>query len=85
LHQHLSKVSCSFDRKDPDATSRLSILIEGCDVLLDGRDIDAADCPALDLAAIPGIGDPVADEEKKARRAIIPITIGDEAGFAAGP
>ena len=27
-------------------------LIAGCDILLDGRDIDAADCPAIDLAAI---------------------------------
>ncbi|MCA1552656.1 CoA transferase, partial [Bradyrhizobium sp. BRP19] len=27
-------------------------LIESCDILLDGRDIDAADCPPLDLATI---------------------------------
>ena len=36
----------------PHATSRLAELIGGCDILLDGRDVDAADCPAFDLAAI---------------------------------
>ena len=34
-------------------------MIGACDILLDGREVDAADCPALDLAAIkqqnPGI------------------------------
>ena len=82
---NFNRSSIALDWKDPGPTPRLTTLIEGCDVLLDGRDIDAADCPALDLAAIPGIGDLVADEEKKARRASIPITMGDEAGFTAGP
>ena len=49
---NFNKSSVALDRKDPDATSRLTTLIEGCDVLLDGRDVDAADCPAFDLAAI---------------------------------
>ncbi|MBR0897761.1 CoA transferase [Bradyrhizobium tropiciagri] len=31
---------------------RLGELIAGCDILLDGRGIDAADCPDIDLAAI---------------------------------
>jgi crotonobetainyl-CoA:carnitine CoA-transferase CaiB-like acyl-CoA transferase len=37
---------------DADASSRLAGLIASCDILVDGRDIDAADCPALDLAAL---------------------------------
>ena len=32
--------------------AQLAELIGGCDILIDGRDIDAADCPALDLAAL---------------------------------
>ena len=49
---NFNKSSVALDRKDPGATSRLTTLIEGCDILLDGRDVDAADCPAFDLAAI---------------------------------
>ena len=37
---------------DTGASSRLAELIGGCDILIDGRDVDAADCPAFDLAAI---------------------------------
>ncbi|MBA7465245.1 MAG: CoA transferase [Bradyrhizobium icense] len=37
---------------DPGARSRLAEMIAACDILVDGRDIDAADCPAIDLAAI---------------------------------
>lgn len=37
---------------DHSASTRLAELIAGCDVLVDGRDIDAAECPAIDLAAI---------------------------------
>ena len=33
---------------------------------------------------VPAIGDLIADEEKKARGAIVPIMIGDETGFTAG-
>ncbi|MBR0871979.1 CoA transferase [Bradyrhizobium tropiciagri] len=35
-----------------DDAARLHELIAGCDILLDGRGIDAADCPAIDLDAI---------------------------------
>jgi crotonobetainyl-CoA:carnitine CoA-transferase CaiB-like acyl-CoA transferase len=35
-----------------DASTRLAELIATCDVLVDGRDIDGADCLAIDLAAI---------------------------------
>src|SRR4051794_10817918 len=37
---------------DPAASTRLTELIEACDILLDGRDIDAADCPGFDLVDI---------------------------------
>jgi crotonobetainyl-CoA:carnitine CoA-transferase CaiB-like acyl-CoA transferase len=37
---------------DSSASASLAQLVAGCDILIDGRDIDAADCPALDLAAL---------------------------------
>ena len=49
---NFNKSSVALDPDDPSATSRLAELIGGCDILLDGRDVDAADCPAFDLAAI---------------------------------
>jgi crotonobetainyl-CoA:carnitine CoA-transferase CaiB-like acyl-CoA transferase len=49
---NFNKSSVALDPKDPNASARLVELIGGCDVLLDGRDIDAADCPAFDLAEL---------------------------------
>jgi len=49
---NFNKSSVALDPKDANASSRLSELIAACDILLDGRDIDAADCPAFDIAAI---------------------------------
>src|SRR4051794_6978056 len=49
---NFNKSSIVLDPNDPNASSRLSELIGACDVLLDGRDVDAADCPDVDLAAI---------------------------------
>ncbi|MBR0933796.1 CaiB/BaiF CoA-transferase family protein [Bradyrhizobium jicamae] len=49
---NFNKSSIVLDRSDPNAASRLSELIEACDILLDGRGLDAADCPDVDLAAI---------------------------------
>ena len=49
---NFNKSSVALDPDDADATSRLAELIGDCDILLDGRDVDAADCPAFDLAAI---------------------------------
>ena len=49
---NFNKSSIAFDRGDPKAAVRLSELIGACDILLDGRDVDAADCPDIDLAAI---------------------------------
>jgi crotonobetainyl-CoA:carnitine CoA-transferase CaiB-like acyl-CoA transferase len=49
---NFNKSSVALDANDADASSRLADLIASCDVLIDGRDIDAADCPALDLAAL---------------------------------
>ena len=49
---NFSKSSVALDPGDAKASARLAELIAGCDILLDGRDIDAADCPAFDLAAL---------------------------------
>ena len=38
----------------------------------------------IPIVPVPDIGDLIADEEKKARGAIVPIMIGDETGFTAG-
>ncbi|MBR1196771.1 CoA transferase [Bradyrhizobium sp. AUGA SZCCT0240] len=49
---NFNKSSVALDSSNVDASSRLTELIAACDILLDGRDIDVADCPAFDLAAI---------------------------------
>ena len=38
----------------------------------------------IPIVPVPEIGDLIADEEKKARGAIVPVMIGDESGFTAG-
>src|SRR4051812_22081084 len=37
---------------DASASAQLAELVGGCDILIDGRDIDAAACPAIALAAL---------------------------------
>jgi crotonobetainyl-CoA:carnitine CoA-transferase CaiB-like acyl-CoA transferase len=49
---NFNKSSLALDRNDSDAGTRLAALIADCDVLIDGRDVDAADCPAIDIAGI---------------------------------
>ncbi|MBR1250192.1 CoA transferase [Bradyrhizobium sp. AUGA SZCCT0169] len=49
---NFNKSSVALDSSNVDASSRLTELIAACDILLDGRDINVADCPAFDLAAI---------------------------------
>jgi crotonobetainyl-CoA:carnitine CoA-transferase CaiB-like acyl-CoA transferase len=49
---NFNKSSIALDPGDANAAARLSELIANCDILIDGRDVDAADCPAFDLAAI---------------------------------
>ncbi|MGY3696729.1 crotonobetainyl-CoA:carnitine CoA-transferase CaiB-like acyl-CoA transferase [Bradyrhizobium sp. USDA 3240] len=49
---NFNKSSVVLDRNDASATSRLHELIAGSDILLDGRGIDAANCPGIDLDAI---------------------------------
>src|SRR4051794_12830004 len=49
---NFNKSSVALDPKDAGASVRLTELIAGCDILLDGRDVDAADCPVVDLANI---------------------------------
>jgi crotonobetainyl-CoA:carnitine CoA-transferase CaiB-like acyl-CoA transferase len=49
---NFNKSSIALDPNDSNASARLSALIADCDVLIDGRDVDAADCPAIDIAGI---------------------------------
>src|ERR1700682_1331762 len=49
---NFNKSSIALDSSDANAGPRLTKLVENCDILIDGRDVDAADCPAFDLAAI---------------------------------
>ncbi|MEY9981565.1 crotonobetainyl-CoA:carnitine CoA-transferase CaiB-like acyl-CoA transferase [Bradyrhizobium yuanmingense] len=49
---NFNKSSIVIDPAKPQAVKRLTLLIEDCDILIDGRDIDSANCPALDVGAI---------------------------------
>lgn len=49
---NFNKSSNMIDSTDPDAITRLTALIENCDILVDGRDVGSADCPSVDIAAI---------------------------------
>jgi crotonobetainyl-CoA:carnitine CoA-transferase CaiB-like acyl-CoA transferase len=49
---NFNKSSVMLDPNDAGASFRLTELIANCDVLIDGRDIDDAGCPAFDLAAL---------------------------------
>src|SRR3954471_22139630 len=49
---NFNKSSVALDPDDAGATARLMELIGNCDVLIDGRQVDAAGCPAFDLAAL---------------------------------
>lgn len=49
---NFNKSSIVIDPTAPQASTRLTALIEECDILIDGRDVDAADCPLIDLARI---------------------------------
>ncbi|MCA1378677.1 MULTISPECIES: CoA transferase [unclassified Bradyrhizobium] len=49
---NFNKSSIVIDAADPGAVKRLSLLIEDCDILVDGRDVDGANCPPVDVSAI---------------------------------
>ena len=49
---NFNKSSVALVSGNADASRRLTELIGNCDILIDGRDVDAADCPAFDLAAL---------------------------------
>uniref|UniRef100_UPI000B22166B CoA transferase n=1 Tax=Bradyrhizobium pachyrhizi TaxID=280333 RepID=UPI000B22166B len=49
---NFNKSSIIIDASDPDATERLTALIEDCDIVVDGREVDSADCPTIDVAGI---------------------------------
>src|SRR4051794_34542636 len=44
---NFNKSSIAIDPDNAHASSRLAELIGGCDILIDGRDVDAANCPAF--------------------------------------
>lgn len=47
-----NKSSIIIDCAGHDAITRLTELIEECDILVDGRDVDPTECPLVDIAAI---------------------------------
>ncbi|MCK1403681.1 CoA transferase [Bradyrhizobium sp. 4] len=49
---NFNKSSIIIDAAEPDAITRLTALIEDCDILIDGRHVDPADCPSVDIAGI---------------------------------
>ncbi|MCK1349585.1 CoA transferase [Bradyrhizobium sp. CW7] len=49
---NFNKSSVIVDANDPGAIMRLTSLVEDCDILIDGRDVDSAGCPSIDLAAV---------------------------------
>ncbi|KWV55270.1 hypothetical protein AS156_05935 [Bradyrhizobium macuxiense] len=49
---NFNKSSIIIDPNDPGASLRLTALVEDCDILVDGRDIEPADCPSIDVDAI---------------------------------
>ncbi|WP_035663681.1 CoA transferase [Bradyrhizobium sp. Ec3.3] len=49
---NFNKSSTIIDPAAPNAIARLTAMIENCDILIDGRDVDPADCPSIDVAAI---------------------------------
>ncbi|MCK1296675.1 CoA transferase [Bradyrhizobium sp. 24] len=49
---NFNKSSIIIDSADADAVTRLTTLIEECDILVDGRDVDRAECPSIDVTGI---------------------------------
>ncbi|WP_439397502.1 CoA transferase [Bradyrhizobium sp. PMVTL-01] len=49
---NFNKSSIVIDPTASDAATSLSALVEMCDILLDGRYVDSADCPIIDIDAI---------------------------------
>ncbi|OSI71107.1 CaiB/BaiF CoA transferase family protein [Bradyrhizobium canariense] len=49
---NFNKSSFIIDPADPEAIEHLTSLIVDCDILVDGRDVDPANCPPIDIAII---------------------------------
>ncbi|MCP3368619.1 CaiB/BaiF CoA transferase family protein [Bradyrhizobium cajani] len=49
---NFNKSSTIIDPSGPNAIPQLKSMIEECDILIDGRDVDPADCPSIDIGAI---------------------------------
>lgn len=48
---NFNKSSITIDPTDRDAITLLTELVDNCDILVDGRNVDRADCPSVDVAA----------------------------------
>lgn len=49
---NFNKSSIIIDSTSPEASTRLTALVEDCDILIDGRDVDSADCPFIDFESV---------------------------------
>ncbi|MBP0112271.1 CaiB/BaiF CoA transferase family protein [Bradyrhizobium vignae] len=49
---NFNKSSTIIDPAAPNSVAQLTSLIEGCDILVDGRDVDPAGCPSIDVGVI---------------------------------
>ncbi|PJG50030.1 CoA transferase [Bradyrhizobium forestalis] len=49
---NFNKSSTIIDPSGPNSIPQLESMIEKCDILIDGRDVDPADCPSIDIGAI---------------------------------
>lgn len=49
---NFNKSSVIIDPADQHAMTRLMALLESCDILIDGRDVDPADCQSINVATI---------------------------------
>ncbi|MDF0581959.1 CaiB/BaiF CoA transferase family protein [Bradyrhizobium yuanmingense] len=49
---NVNKSSTIIDPSEPNSVPQLESMIEECDILIDGRDVDPADCPSIDIGAI---------------------------------
>ncbi|VIO70639.1 putative CoA-transferase [Bradyrhizobium ivorense] len=49
---NFNKSSTIIDPAEPNSVAQLTFLIGDCDILIDGRDVDPAGCPSIDVGGI---------------------------------
>jgi len=49
---NVNKSSTIIDSSKPNSVPQLESMIKACDILIDGRDVNPADCPSIDIVAI---------------------------------